>query len=144
MTVAELIDRLENCDPEATVRIMMQDSWLFENSIRGIAQRSDFASASENAIAAAVNTRKAARPSTNEYGDPELAGNDIFIVEGRQERYGSKAAWEVCRLAFASTRRRGAARRAASLRPEESGLTYPPCCPRATRRTGMLSVGLAR
>jgi len=47
MTVAELIDRLENCDPEATVRIMMQESWPFENSILGIAQRSDFANECE-------------------------------------------------------------------------------------------------
>jgi hypothetical protein len=28
--------------------------------------------------------------------DDGLLANDVFIVEGRQERYGSKRAWEVC------------------------------------------------
>jgi hypothetical protein len=31
-----------------------------------------------------------------EYG-AGLQPNDVFIVEGRQERYGSKKAWEVVR-----------------------------------------------
>ncbi len=33
-----------------------------------------------------------------EYEDG-LRGNDVFIVEGRQERYGDKNAWAVYRLA---------------------------------------------
>ena len=96
MTVAELIDRLENCDPDATVRIMMQESWPFENSILDIAERSDFANECECDRPGAEH-EDGCPAIDDEYGDPELAGNDVFVVEGRQERYGSKAAWDVCR-----------------------------------------------
>jgi hypothetical protein len=96
MTVAELIDRLERCDPEATVRIMMQESWPFENSILGIAVRSDFADECECDQPGGEHA-EGCPANDDDYGDPELAANDVFIVEGRQERYGSKAAWDVCR-----------------------------------------------
>ena len=96
MTVAELIDHLEGCDPEATVRIMMQESWPFENSILGIAQRSDFTDECD-CDAPAGEHEDGCPASDDDYGDPELAANDVFIVEGRQERYGSRAAWEACR-----------------------------------------------
>ena len=46
MTVTELIELLEECEPDATVRIMSQGSWPFENAIRGIAVRDDFAESS--------------------------------------------------------------------------------------------------
>jgi len=75
---------------------MMQESWLFENSILGIAQRSDFANECE--CERPCGEHQEGRPAIDdEYGDSELAGNDIFIVECWQERYGSKAAWDVCR-----------------------------------------------
>ena len=46
MTVTELIGLLEECDPDATVRIMSQESWPFENAVRGISVRQDFADSS--------------------------------------------------------------------------------------------------
>jgi len=94
MTVAELMNRLENCDPDATVRITMQESWPLENSILGTAQNSDFASAK---MTAEVGRRRGLARHRRRVRDPELAGNEAFIVEGTHERYGSKAARDVCR-----------------------------------------------
>jgi hypothetical protein len=72
MTVAELIDRLERCDPEATVRIMMQESWPFENSILGIAVRSDFADECECDRRGGEH-EEGCPANDDDYGDPELA-----------------------------------------------------------------------
>lgn len=43
MTVSELLDLLEGCDPGAEVCIMSQEGWPFENAVRGAAVREDFA-----------------------------------------------------------------------------------------------------
>ncbi|MEO6044372.1 MAG: hypothetical protein ABIQ47_10680 [Tepidiformaceae bacterium] len=43
ITVQELIERLQECDPDAEVRIVSQESWPFENAISGVAVREDFA-----------------------------------------------------------------------------------------------------
>ncbi|HKS91771.1 MAG TPA: hypothetical protein VJQ83_07570, partial [Tepidiformaceae bacterium] len=64
--------------------------------ILGIAVRSDFTDECECDLRAGGHEEGC--PATDDqYGDPELAANDVFIVEGSQERYGSKAAWDVCR-----------------------------------------------
>ena len=42
MTVRERIDLLNDCDPEAEVRVMMQESWPFECEVEGIAVREEF------------------------------------------------------------------------------------------------------
>lgn len=97
MTVSELMGLLEGCDPEAIVRIMSQEGWPFENAIRGVVTRD--AMASEDCTC----DRRITEPHDEEceaWGDDEeytdgMAGNDVFIVEGAQERYGSKRAWEL-------------------------------------------------
>ena len=43
MTVSELRELLEGCDPEAEVRIMSQESWPFENDIPVVVVRENFA-----------------------------------------------------------------------------------------------------
>ena len=78
MTVAQLIALLEECDPDAEVRIMSQEDWPFENGILGVNVRENFAGDCDEDDCEV---------------DDELLPNDVFIVEGEQERYGSKAAW---------------------------------------------------
>ncbi|MCZ2108976.1 MAG: hypothetical protein LC118_05325 [Dehalococcoidia bacterium] len=96
MTVAELIERLQECDPDAEVRIMSQENWPFENAISGIAVRQDFAGedceCDRRVNEPHADGCPAAEDEEFEHG---LHANDVFIVEGRQERYGSKRAWEV-------------------------------------------------
>lgn len=82
MKVHELISMLEDLDPEADVLIMSQENWPFECSVRGVVER-----------------QAIGRGDEDEDGDSDGecedgAPNDVFLVEGRQLRYGSKAAWE--------------------------------------------------
>lgn len=88
MKVHELIEMLEGLSPDAEVLIMSQENWPFENAVRGVR---------------GVITR-AGMVAADEFGDdgeePEYgegcAPDDVFLVEGRQLRYGCKAAWEAC------------------------------------------------
>ncbi len=87
MKVQELIDLLEEQDPDADVLIMSQQSWPFENAVYGVTVRSELTGDDED---------------DDEGGEPEPARrrtdgapSDVFIVEGGQLRYGSKTAWEV-------------------------------------------------
>ena len=97
MTVSELLELLEGCDPEAEVRIMSQESWPFENAVRGIAVREDFAGDACECDHRSDGPHEDGCPSEDD-GTPEnCAANDVFIVEGEQERYGDKSAWEVVR-----------------------------------------------
>ena len=82
MKVKELIDILEEQDPDAEVLIMSQQSWPFENGVHGVAVRSEMDGDDEDGADAT-----AARDGR--------ATNDVFIVEGSQLRYGSKTAWGV-------------------------------------------------
>jgi len=43
MTVGELIEALEDFDPESRVLLMTQQNWPFENSIYGITSRDEIA-----------------------------------------------------------------------------------------------------
>ena len=99
MTVSELMRLLEDCDPDATVRIMMQASWPFENAIDGITTRAELANEDCDCDHRITEPHEEGCPAAEdepEYDDG-LAANDVFIVEGRQERYGDKSAWNVCR-----------------------------------------------
>lgn len=100
MTVSELMNLLEDCDPDATVRIMMQESWPFENAIEGITTRAELGSEDCDCDHRITEPHEegcpAATDAEQEYEDG-LAAHDVFIVEGRQERYGDKSAWNVCR-----------------------------------------------
>ena len=98
MTVSELINRLAECDPEAEVRIMMQESWPFECEIDGVAVREAFGEEACDCDHRIDAPHEEGCPAEDEedYGEG-LKGNDVFIVEGRQERYGSKEAWLAAR-----------------------------------------------
>lgn len=95
MKVKDLIEFLDGCDPDATVLFVSQPGWPFENSIGGMTTRADV-----------ERQERADRGDDDEDDEPgsdariatgfhgEVAkGNDVFLVEGRQVRYGSKAAW---------------------------------------------------
>ena len=98
MTVNELIGLLQQCDPEAEVRIMSQEGWPFENGIAGVAVREEFGGEECDCDHGVGEPHEegCAAEDDGEYTDG-LAGNDVFIVEGEQERYGSKDAWAVAR-----------------------------------------------
>ena len=98
MTVAELIELLQDCDPEAEVRTMTQENWPFENAIAGIAVREDFAGEPCDCDHRINEPHEEGCPAIDrdEYDDG-MAANDVFIVEGQQERYGDKEAWLVAR-----------------------------------------------
>ena len=55
MTVSELMSLLEDCDPDATVRIMMQESWPFENAIEGLTTRDELGYAYARLLTQAVH-----------------------------------------------------------------------------------------
>jgi len=86
MKVSELIELLGDQDPDAEVMIMSQENWPFENAVAGVAVREEFVDDEEDC-------------DEDEREEPRYekgtAPNDVFLVEGRQLRYGSKAAWRV-------------------------------------------------
>lgn len=86
MTVSELMNLLEDCDPDAEVLIMNQPSYPFENSIMGVTVRSEISG--EDSDDQEDDDDQAA-PSRDDGTRP----NDVFILEGQQLRYGSRDAW---------------------------------------------------
>ncbi|MEZ4364596.1 MAG: hypothetical protein R3B48_30750 [Kofleriaceae bacterium] len=84
MKVRDLIEILEDQDPDAEVLIMSQENWPFENAIAGVAIREDFVDDEEE---------NEDDDGTERQYETGTAPNDVFIVEGQQLRYGSKAAW---------------------------------------------------
>lgn len=85
MKVSELIELLQDQDPDAEVMIMSQQNWPFENAVAGVAVREEFVDDEDC--------------DEDEREEPRYekgtAPSDVFIVEGQQLRYGSKAAWRV-------------------------------------------------
>ena len=84
MKVKELIDILEERDPDAEVLIMSQQNWPFENGVYGVTVRSEMDGDDEDEDGADTTAARDGRATT-----------DVFIVEGSQLRYGSKTAWDV-------------------------------------------------
>ena len=87
MTVGELIEILEGFDPDAAVYILEQPAWPFEFSIEGVVSRNDFTEADFEAPGQTSEERWSAR-------NDSLPGNDVFILEGSQMRYGNSKAWD--------------------------------------------------
>lgn len=87
MKVSELIELLEEQDPDAEVLVMSQPNWPFELGISGVTTRDEMLRA--DAEERDEDDERAERL------DPGTARNDVFIVEGDQLRYGSKTAWNV-------------------------------------------------
>lgn len=88
MKVSELIELLEDQDPNAEVLIMTQENWPFENAIKGIAVRDEM-------LRADHDEDGDEDPEEEAHLERGTARNDVFIVEGTQLRYGSKTAWSV-------------------------------------------------
>ena len=84
MKVSELIEILEDMDPEATVLVVSQPAWPFELELAGVCQRSDLVEDEDEEQA-------------GDAGGDALPANDVFLVEGTQLRYGNKRAWDVAR-----------------------------------------------
>jgi hypothetical protein len=86
-SLGELIEALEELRSEfgdgAEVRLMTQQNWPFENSICRITTGADI-----NA------SREDEEDDDDDDDDDDVEGdNVIYIVEGQQLGYGSKAAW---------------------------------------------------
>ena len=92
MKVRDLIEFLEDMDPDADVFIMSQENWPFECSVAGICEREDFIEPDPEEESEPWTKRDRWAAS-----DQQLPAKDVFIVEGNQLRYGSKRAWEVVR-----------------------------------------------
>ena len=92
MKVHELIAILQELDADADVYIMSQPNYPFEHAVRGVSVREDFTECDddEEEEKEAAGDRWTARAS-------ELPGNDVFILEGEQLRYGSREAWRARR-----------------------------------------------
>ncbi|MFI5298959.1 MAG: hypothetical protein ACHREM_12755 [Polyangiales bacterium] len=90
MNVRQLIAMLEEQDPEAQVFLASQPGWPFEYSIHGVAVRSEMDGDAEDD--GEDNADQARARASN-----GCAPSDVFIVEGSQLRYGSKAAWDTAR-----------------------------------------------
>ena len=86
MTVSELIDLLEDCDPDAEVLLMSQPSWPFEHTVAGVAIRSESEDRDEDGADDEEDEVEPARPDGTR-------SNDVFILEGTQLRYGTRDAW---------------------------------------------------
>ena len=90
MKVSELIELLEEQDPDAEVLVMMQQNWPFECSLAGVTTREEMLRADRG---------EDGEGDDDDEEEPRLergtAKNDVFLVEGEQLRYGSKTAWTV-------------------------------------------------
>jgi hypothetical protein len=78
-------------DEDAEVLFISQPSWPFEYSIDNVTSRKEVELADQDERRDYDDDRDY---DEREYRDGEKS-NDVFLVEGRQLRYGSKAAWDV-------------------------------------------------
>jgi hypothetical protein len=74
MTVQDLIDELESCDPEAEVRFLAQPSWPFEYAIAAVVEATD------------------QPPDLSGYR--ETPTPRVLLVEGQQACYGDQRLFE--------------------------------------------------
>jgi hypothetical protein len=90
MKVSELIELLEEQDPDAEVLVMSQPNWPFELSLAGVTTREEMPRADRD---------EDGDCDDDDDDEPRLergtAKSDVFLVEGEQLRYGSKTAWSV-------------------------------------------------
>ena len=87
MKVRELIELLQGQDQDAEVLLVEQPNWPFEHAIQGITNRHSM-----------IQNERYMRgeddeSDTNDACPEGTSPTDVFIVEGRNIRYGSKAAW---------------------------------------------------
>ena len=89
MKVSELIELLEEQDPDAEVLVMSQPNWPFELSLAGVTTREEMLRADRDEDGDGDDDNEEPRIERG------TAKNDVFLVEGEQLRYGSKTAWSV-------------------------------------------------
>jgi hypothetical protein len=87
MKVHQLIAILEEQDGDAEVLIMSQQTWPFEVALHGVVIRADMEGGDEEDEEGHDDAGRARGDGTSR--------TDVFLVEGRQLRYGSKTAWNV-------------------------------------------------
>lgn len=88
-TVRELIDRLEECDPDATVLLAHQQAWPLQFDVLGVAEASEFRSE-----ACAAHGERGC-DDCDEVAETEV----VWIVQGEHpdSPYAPRAAWDVAR-----------------------------------------------
>ena len=89
MKVSELIELLEEQDPDAEVLVMSQPNWPFELGLAGVTTREEMLRADRDEVDDGDDNNEEPRLERG------TAKNDVFLVEGEQRRYGSKTAWSV-------------------------------------------------
>jgi hypothetical protein len=72
MTVAELIERLQEMNPEAEVHVMLQQHWPMESTLLGVCEGEDL---------------------LEEHDDADADHDVVFLVEGEHVGRGLKSAW---------------------------------------------------
>ena len=86
MTVQELIDRLQDFEPDTEVRLMTQQNWPFENKIHGLCDSHDLHAGPSECGCGEYDCSDC---------NPDEAEHVVYIVEGEQLGYGNKKAWNV-------------------------------------------------
>lgn len=102
MKVRDLIERLQAADPDAEVRTMSQESWPFENAIRGTWEATpgtcnQCGQPTDDPIHDLDREDADHEADTFQPHDDFTEDHDgpvIYLVEGRQEGYGAREAWE--------------------------------------------------
>jgi hypothetical protein len=88
MTISELIERLEEYRDEiggdTEVRLMTQENWPFENSIRGLCSGKEISESDDD-------------DDDDDDSDGDSNASVVYIVEQDQLSYGTKRAWDVAR-----------------------------------------------
>ena len=77
MTVGELIERLEDLDPDAEVRLMIQRHYPLESHVYGICGGQELKRGEDD----------------DDDGEDEGTESVVYILEGAQIGYGLKRAW---------------------------------------------------
>jgi len=88
MTISELIERLEEYGDEfggdTEVRLMTQENWPFQNSIRGLCSGKEISESGDS-------------DDDDDNSDGDSDTSVVYIVEQHQLGYGTKRAWDVAR-----------------------------------------------
>jgi hypothetical protein len=81
VTVQELIDLLEDCNPDTDVILATQAHYPHEHALGGLTTRKEMLAAEEE-------------DDVDEPDEGDSSGDDVILVEGTWLGYGSKAAWQ--------------------------------------------------
>ena len=103
MTIDELIERLEEYRDEiggdTEVRLMTQENWPFENSIRGLCSGKEISESgySDEQDQIGYGTKRARDVDDEDNSESDADASVVYIVEQDQIGYGTKRAWDVAR-----------------------------------------------